>query len=39
VRRDTSREAAVRYKEHIDDALVEALGKLKQSNPNKIDLS
>jgi type I restriction enzyme R subunit len=35
----TSREAAVRYKEYIDGALVEALTKLKKANPEKIDLA
>ena len=35
----TSREAAVRYKKHVDEALTEALVKLKQSNPEKIDVA
>jgi type I restriction enzyme R subunit len=34
----TSREAAVRYKQHIDDALVEAIAGLEKSNPNLLDL-
>jgi len=34
----TSREAAVRYKKHIDDALAAALAKLEQTNPGKLDL-
>jgi len=34
----TSREAAVRYKKHIDDALAAALAELKQTNPRKLDL-
>src|SRR6516162_2050147 len=35
----TSREAAVRYKKHIDNALAEALKNLKQSNPESVDLT
>jgi type I restriction enzyme, R subunit len=35
----TSREAGVRYEKHIDDALSEAIKKLKQSNPEKIDIA
>ncbi|MGK2934659.1 MAG: type I restriction endonuclease subunit R [Gemmatimonadaceae bacterium] len=35
----TSREAAVRYKKHIDAALVAALAELKQRNPRKLDLA
>jgi type I restriction enzyme R subunit len=35
----TSREAAVRYKKHIDDALAAALAELEQANPSKLDLS
>lgn len=35
----TSREAAARYKKHIDNALTAALNQLKQSNPDKIDLA
>jgi type I restriction enzyme R subunit len=35
----TSREAAVRYKKHIDAALAEALKNLKQSNPESVDLT
>jgi type I restriction enzyme R subunit len=34
----TSREAAVRYKQHIDDAFVEAIAGLEKSNPNLLDL-
>lgn len=34
----TSREAAVRYKKHIDDALTSAIAKLEGDNPLKIDL-
>jgi type I restriction enzyme R subunit len=34
----TSREAAVRYKAYVDDALAEALTSLKNSNPEKLDL-
>ena len=34
----TSREAAVRYKEHLDAAITEAIAKLEQSNPHKIPL-
>jgi type I restriction enzyme, R subunit len=34
----TSREAAVRYKKHIDAALVEAIAGLEQANPKKLDL-
>lgn len=34
----TSREATVRYKKHIDDALAAALAKLEQTNPGKLDL-
>jgi type I restriction enzyme R subunit len=34
----TSREAAVRYKKPIDDALAAALAELKQANPNKLDI-
>jgi len=35
----TSREAAVRYKEHIDDALEAAIIVLEKSNPKKLDLA
>jgi type I restriction enzyme, R subunit len=35
----TSREAAVRYKKHLDDALTEALSNLKKFNPEEIDLT
>jgi type I restriction enzyme R subunit len=35
----TSREAAVRYKEHVDDALVERIAELKKSNPVEIDIA
>jgi type I restriction enzyme, R subunit len=34
----TSREAAVRYKKHIDDALAETIAGLEQANPKKLDL-
>ena len=34
-----SREAAVRYKQHIDAALAEAVAKLEASNPNGLDLA
>lgn len=34
----TSREAAVRYKKHIDDALSATVSKLKLSNPMGLDL-
>lgn len=34
----TSREAAVRYKEHLDQAITEAIAKLEQANPHKIPL-
>jgi type I restriction enzyme R subunit len=34
----TSREAAVRYKKHIDTALAEALAGLEKANPENIDL-
>jgi type I restriction enzyme, R subunit len=34
----TSREAAVRYKKHIDAALAVAITDLEQSNPGKLDL-
>ena len=34
----TSREAAVRYKPHLDAALAAALAKLKQANPQRLDL-
>ena len=34
----TSREAAVRYKKHIDAALAAALADLKQANPRRLDL-
>ena len=33
-----SREAAVRYKKHLDTALAETLAKLETSNPNGLDL-
>ena len=35
----TSREAAVRYKKHIDTALVAAIADLEQANPNNLDLN
>jgi type I restriction enzyme R subunit len=35
----TSREAAVRYKTHIDNALAEATVRLKSSNPLRLDLN
>jgi type I restriction enzyme R subunit len=34
----TSREAAVRYKEHVDGALADALAGLEKANPENIDL-
>jgi type I restriction enzyme R subunit len=34
----TSREAAVRYKKHIDAALVAAIAELEQANPSQLDL-
>ena len=34
----TSREAAVRYKPRLDAALGDALAKLKQANPRRLDL-
>jgi type I restriction enzyme R subunit len=34
----TSREAAVRYKKHIDDALAAAIADLEKANPRKLDL-
>ena len=34
----TSREAAVRYKKHIDAALAAAVAKLEQANPKKLDI-
>jgi type I restriction enzyme R subunit len=34
----TSREAAVRYKEHLDQAITQAIVKLEQANPHKIPL-
>ena len=34
----TSREAAVRYKKHIDDALAAAIADLEQANPRRLDL-
>lgn len=34
----TSQEAAVRYKEYIDDALAEAIVELETSNPNGLDV-
>ncbi len=34
-----SREAAVRYKTHIDAALTKAIAALEKDNPNKIDLA
>jgi len=34
----TSREAAVRYKEHLDVAITEAIARLEQSNPHKLPL-
>jgi type I restriction enzyme, R subunit len=35
----TSREAAVRYKKHVDDALADALASLKKANPEALDLA
>ncbi|MDN5939046.1 MAG: HsdR family type I site-specific deoxyribonuclease, partial [Salinisphaera sp.] len=34
----SSREAAVRYKKHIDAALADALARLEANNPNGLDL-
>ena len=34
----TSREAAARYKKHLDAALATAIAKLEQANPTKVDL-
>lgn len=34
----TSREASVRYKKHIDEALVAAVVKLEQDNPGRLNL-
>ena len=34
----TSREAAARYKKHIDTALAAAIDRLEQANPEQIDL-
>lgn len=34
----TSREAAVRYKEHLDAALAEEIAKLEQANPHQLNL-
>lgn len=35
----TSREAAVRYKKHIDAALRSAIADIEQANPRKLDLA
>lgn len=35
----TSREAAVRYKQHIDAALAAAVARLEASNPNGLDIA
>lgn len=35
----TSREAAARYKEYVDAALIDALTVLKKANPGNIDLA
>ena len=35
----TSREAAVRYKEHVDAALVERIAELKKSNQWEVDIA
>jgi type I restriction enzyme, R subunit len=35
----TSREAAVRYKNHVDTALADALAALRKHNPENIDLA
>ncbi len=35
----TSREAAVRFKKHVDTALTDALAALKKANPENIDLA
>ncbi len=34
----TSREAAVRYKKHIDAALAAAIAELEKANPNRVNL-
>jgi type I restriction enzyme R subunit len=34
----TSREAAVRYKNYLDDALTAAIADLEKTNPNRLDL-
>ncbi|MBE9479363.1 MAG: type I restriction endonuclease subunit R, partial [Chloroflexi bacterium] len=34
----TSREAAVRYKKHIDAAIAAAIAKLERANPKKLDI-
>lgn len=34
----TSREAAVRYKKHVDAALIEAIVALEKSNPQKLEV-
>jgi type I restriction enzyme, R subunit len=34
----TSREAAVRYKQHLDQAIIEVIAKLEQSNPHNLPL-
>ena len=35
----TSREAAVRYKKHVDAAVVEAIHALDSANPNQLDVA
>ena len=35
----TSREAAVRYKKHVDAALAAAIAELEKSNPRKLDIA
>ncbi len=34
----TSREAAVRYKQHVDEALAEVIAQLQQFNPHRLDI-
>lgn len=34
----TSREAAVRYKQHLDQAITEAIAELEQANPHRVPL-
>ncbi|MFN7341851.1 MAG: hypothetical protein ACK5TA_00800, partial [bacterium] len=34
-----SREAAVRYKKHVDAAVLAAIAKLEKANPQKLDIA